>query len=80
MRTLAWEPIGTEEPLDQHIDLGDGWWAGIGPDGREDYGAFSWSLHDHWLYDDAPPVAEGYASSEAAAKHAVMDAFNERTI
>lgn len=77
--TGTWTATGTDEPLDQDIDFGvEGWWGGIGPDGREDTEAFSWFLYDHWLYEDGPPVAEGYAKSEKEAKDAVMAAWRVR--
>lgn len=58
---------------DQEIDLGDGWWASVGRDGRPKFGAFSWSLYYAWRNED--PVAEGYTYTEEEAKAAALAAF-----
>lgn len=67
-----WHSAGTEEPGDQQRDLHvGGLWAEVGPDGRPDYGAWSWGVMD--FDQDNDEVASGFADSEDAAKRAVAE-------
>jgi hypothetical protein len=69
----VWHSQGhTDEPRDQEIDLGGGWWAAIGPSTEQ---FWSWDLYDHWNAAPDDTLAEGQADGEDAAKDAALAAY-----